>query len=253
MAEITDSIAKKSHAEASWVRLLQIRLLRQAIAPWPRRDSPLLEINCGDGPFLHFFWQCGFALAATEEEPENRCKARKRNVPSLDLRGASDNDLPFEDDSLDWVVLHIRHPEPDRVQAALLEALRVGKRGIMITFWNKSSLAGFWKALWRKGNPLPTGALFPGEILETLRAYGCRSLKIHSTLWLPACTWEKGNLLGRLNLWFPNSPVGAWCIVRATPGRGGLVTPIRLPFAGQLRHADTPLEYHKNSKVNKKI
>lgn len=251
MAENRNNQARMGRIpEGSWVRLLQIRLLEKALAPWPRRDSPLLEINCGDGPFLRFFWQCGFAIAATEEEAEKRGKAMERNVPHLDLRAATDNDLPFEDESLDWVVLHIRHSEPERVEAALLEALRVGKRGIMITFWNRSSLSGLWKRLHRKGVALPECALAPDTVISRLRAFGCGALKIHSTLLLPEFTWKKGNLLGALNFCLSDSPFGAWCIVRAVPGRGTLVTPMPLRLQGQLRHADSPLEYQKNRSLN---
>lgn len=251
MAEnIPDGAGGKPNPENAWVRLLQIRLLEHALAPWPRRDSPLLEINCGDGHFLRFLWQCGFALAAIEEDPEKREQARKRKIPRLDLRGAADNDLPFEDESLDWVLLHIRHSEADRLETALREALRVGKRGIMITFWNKFSLAGIWARVRKKGTMLPESALNPGDILGLLRAFGCGALKIHSTLLLPNFTWKKGNLLRGLNVAFPDSQFGAWCVVRATPGRGSLVTPLPLPLTGRLRHADSPLEYQKHRSLD---
>lgn len=236
------------NTSASQVRALQKRLLQKAMASWPRRDRPLLEINCGDGAFLHFFWQSGFDVVATEENPELRIRIINRGLP-IDLRGAKDDDLPFEDDCFDWVILNTRHEESERLKGAFQEALRVVKRGIMITFWNRTSLAGIWTKLPPGKKVLPAGSLSVREVMKLAHSFSINSLKIYSTLCLPDFTWHHAGWLKEVNGWFSDAPFGAWCVVSMMPGNGKLVTPLPLALTHKYGQVESQLDYVQKREV----
>lgn len=228
-----------------FVRAMQLNLLQRALAPWPRRQAPLLDVNCGDGFFLPSLWRSGFDLVATEADADLRARARGRSVPDLEIFAAAPEDLPFADDDFDWVILHLR--DGSRVPAAAQEALRVSKRGVMLTFWNSASLAGI---LGRRGLARAAANDTPlawGRVWSTLRGLRAGRLQALSTLWLLPATWSGRCHLAFVNGWFPMLPLGAWCVMRLDLGRAHPVTPLPLRWRKILRRPQPALEYtHKN-------
>lgn len=235
-----------------YVRLLQKKLMQKALAPWPRRDSSLLEVNCGEGDLLKTYWQSGFEISATESEPQKRLKALQKNIPGLDMRAAGDEDLPFEDGSFDWVVLNVRHCRRDQLQAAIGEALRVGKRGIMIAFWNTFSLAALIGRLTGKQNALPPFAVSWREILEIARLIPECRLNICSTLWMPQVIRHPRCFFAKNSLWITGLPFGAWCIVRLDFVLRRPLTGLPLRLSQSFNRVEPALEYAEKRIIVKK-
>lgn len=211
---------------------MQLNLLQTAIAPWPRRQAPLLVINCGNGDSLRLFWQSGFDLMATEFDRNLRKDAFARKIPQLELYAAKDDDLPFENDFFDWVVLHTR--KDTDWDNALKEALRVGRRGIMITFWNKACLAALLDRLLPGKRTFPEHAVSWRLASRKMRALEAGRPHLLSTLIGPVFTWNFRMPLARLNSWFTRVPIGAWCIARLDLGRLSPFTPLPLRLAKQI-------------------
>lgn len=202
----------------------QLALLEKALAPWPRRQAPLLEVNCGNGAFLQFLWQCGFDVQGTEIDAALREKAQAARVPGLEIFAAADDDLPFDNDSFDWVILHLKNP--GSLAAGINEGVRLARRGFMLTFWNSSSLPAL---LWRLCNKKNWDAsATPWRTAwSQMQSPGLGQLAALSTLALPACMWHApwpgGVAIGGF-------PLGAWCVIRLDMGasRPGTPQPLRL-------------------------
>ena len=214
-------------AMARFVLATQLRVLERALAAWPRRDTALLEVNCGTGALLPFLWGTGFEVDAVEPEPAARARAQTR-CPTATVMAGSADDLPVEDETYDWVLLHLR--EPARLDAALAEARRVARRGFAVTFWNRHSLGGLCARLAR--SPLPGPATTWWEVRTALRrmegapaAHATASL---SALAAPVNTWRRASPLACCNRWLTGLPVGAWGVFRCFLGATGGLTPLAL-------------------------
>ncbi|NCC94898.1 MAG: methyltransferase domain-containing protein, partial [Opitutae bacterium] len=53
------------------------------MAPWPRRKQKLLDIGCGTGMFLEFFWSCGFDLTGMDKSPDMLARARDLGLETV--------------------------------------------------------------------------------------------------------------------------------------------------------------------------
>lgn len=213
----------KDFTQLPYVHFRQLELLQKALAPWPRRAAPLLMVNCGDGFFLPFLWQSGFDAIATEPEPKLRASAFRQSVPGLEIHAAREDDLPFEDDSFDWVVLRLRQKE--EAAAGAREALRVSRRGLMILFWNSASLP-LWLIRKKYGKEaLPPGCGCFWRIWQQAKSLRVGRQTALSTLAGPLCTWKEGGLLERINGW-AEGPFGAWGIIRIDLAAADLATPL---------------------------
>ena len=77
----------------------EIKLLQGVIAPWPRRKQKLLDIGCGTGMFLEFFWSCGFDLTGMDKSPDMLSLAREKiglpQTMNIICLGALSHLLPF--------------------------------------------------------------------------------------------------------------------------------------------------------------
>lgn len=225
----------KDVATARFVLATQLRLLERALAVWKRRDTVLLDVNCGSGAFLPFLWGCGFGVDAVEADAEARARAKKR-CPTASVMAGSDDDLPVDDDAYDWVLLHLA--EPRRLDAALAEARRVARRGFAITFWNSHSLPGLCARIARTA--LPGAVASWWEVRSALRRMETPPAPGHtasaSALGAPMSTWRAASPLARCNHWLMGLPLGAWAVFRCTLGSQGSVTPLALRLGDRLRH-----------------
>jgi SAM-dependent methyltransferase len=189
------------------------------MAPWGRRQQKLLEVGCGPGRFLRFFWESGFDVSGLDASPAMLELARKRLEHRADLHVGQAEHLPFADKEFDVVALLTLLefcPNPDKV---LREAVRVARKAILVTFLNKHSLYG----LARRGCPgrKDTGFLSQAhwfswwELKSILRKEaGKRPLLARSVLVGPRSSWSVNSRWRKLNcrLWPPF--VGAYVGVR---------------------------------------
>lgn len=217
----------------------QMALLEAALASWPRRQAPLLEVNCGNGAFLEFLWRCGFDVRATEADYALRVCAQRREVPALEIHAATDNDLPFDNDEFDWVIVHLKTGEADRIAACANEAARLARRGLMLTFWNSQSFPGL---CWRltHTSPWTENPAAWWTVWRQLSKLRLGSVSTHSTLAAPVCFWRKQWRLGSGS---GRTMFGAWCAIRLDMGPALPVTPLPLRLNSSLRGAEPVMEY----------
>lgn len=221
----------------------QLSLLEKALAPWPRRQAPLLEINCGNGAFLEFLWQCGFDVQGTETDPSLREKAAAARVPGLEIFAAADDDLPFDNDSFDWVILHLK--APDSMETNIAEGTRLARRGFMLTFWNSSSFPALCWRSWNKKEWAPCSAPWK-KAWELMRAMEMGRIASLSTLALPGCMWRDPWPGGTMSMF--GVSLGAWCVIRLDMGASRPVTPQPLRLDATLSPpAQAIIEYTQKS------
>lgn len=238
---------RKNHTKARqrkrFIRAMQQELLQKALAPWPRRQAPLLEVNCGDGVFLPMLWRSGFDLVATETDALLRAKAMARKAPGLEIYAASADYLPFDDDNFDWAILHLRVSATDQVEAQIREILRVSKRGIMIAFWNRislSALSGTSPAEMAGAKEQPVN---PFKIWNVLRRMDAGRFHALSTLCFLPSSWSAHCPIASVNGWLSGWPAGAWCLMRLDMGHSYPVTPLSLLWKKAMRKPQPAMEY----------
>lgn len=224
-----------------FIKNMQIELLQKALSPWPRRSAPLLEVNCGSGDFLPFLWKSGFDIIAVEANSELRIIAESKKIWGLEFYSASDDDLPFMEDSFDWVILHLRHME--NLIESINEAVRVAKRGIMLTFWNKISLPVlFGKSRIQHSIRIDQPVAW-SKVWSKLRTLRMGRITTLSVLFGPSFTWSARCPISSINNWFSQVPIGGWCIIRLDFGAFTPFTAIPLRLGKQLQSQEPALEY----------
>ncbi|WP_297826705.1 methyltransferase domain-containing protein [uncultured Desulfovibrio sp.] len=222
---------------------LQMRLLQQSLAAWPRRGARLLEVNCGEGLFLPLLWECGFDVVGTERMPGLREQAAINAAAKAEVEAAADDHLPFEDNAFDWVVLHALAADAPALAASVNEALRVAARGLAVTFWNTASLPGLCRRLSGGAAVWPAPGHNWWRVWRLLRGYRTGRLTSLSTLAGPMRTWNRQCPVAPCNAWLRGLPLGAWSIIRLdlTPLRP--VTPLALRLGrARLRRPEPALE-----------
>ena len=230
-------------------REIQISLLQKALANWPRRGTPLLEVNCGKGDFLPLFWRSGFEIIATEKDQCLRKIAASKPVPGLEIYAASDDYLPFDNDYFDWVVVHLFKTTPDQEKITIAESLRVARRGIMVSFWNTSSLAAKF-GLFAQKEPFKDGFswLHIWRVLYSLKA---GPLSSFSSGFAPQTFWHNKKILAMFEHCAFFKFLGAWCLMRVDIASRDLSTPLPLKLKREMTPQSPVFEY--SHKIIKKV
>lgn len=234
-------IYKRKRESARFILSLQLELVQRALAPWPRRATRLLEINCGEGAYLPLLWHSGFEITATEANPERRARAQTQDLET-DIRAAQDDDLPFDDDFFDWAILHILPRQETRLEDSVRECLRVAKRGFIFSFWNSASLPAI---CWRFSHKQawPPSALALHKVWSCVRSLRAGNMSLMSTLCAPFFSWREKRFLKMLNSAFSFFPFGAWCLIRLDVGKPKLVTPMSLRLENIMAQTMPAMEY----------
>lgn len=248
----TVKIRKESGEEDDPLLASRAAILQEALASWPRRGAPLLEVNCGEGEFLPLLWRCGFDVVATETEPELRKTAACRGLPGLELYAASDDSLPFDNDYFDWVIVHLyRKDSPDSDKNAIEEGLRVARRGLMVSFWNSASIAALFELRGRKP-PFRSGYTWL-HVYRRLYSLRAGSLASYAALYAPRMAWRNKTALAMTNYLAFLKIFGAWCLIRVDLNALNTATPIGLKIENKMRGNSPAFEYsHKNVDSDKK-
>lgn len=205
----------------------------------------MLVVNCGAGELLPFLWQAGFDLLATEADNELRKLARKMAVPDLAIQAADDMELPFENESFDWTIAHLRSGDKKRLEAVSNEACRVSRRGLMLTFWNENSPPIIWWKIWQKKKWPEAGASWH-KVLQAVKKSGAGKARGCAILACPVSSWKKNGVFGWLNRQVSFLPIGAWAVVRVDFQGARPITPMPLRIDSSMAEVERNMEWaHK--------
>ncbi len=204
------------------------RLLQGIIAPWPRRKQKLLDIGCGTGTFLEFFWSCGFDLTGMDLSPDMLASAREKIGHRADLHLGSAEHLPFEDREFDYASIMTVLEFVDDPGLVLREAARVARKGILVTFLNRLSLYGLSVRLGRQHSSLARARWFTWPEMRSMIQKNLTpgTMTARSILVGPSCTWNLFPVIRHLN----SVPLFPWM---------GAVTAVRIDLTAP--PARTPL------------
>ncbi|SDB18010.1 Methyltransferase domain-containing protein [Desulfonatronum thiosulfatophilum] len=223
------------------------------MAPWTRRQQKLLEVGCGPGRFLQFFWESGFDVTGLDASPAMLELARERLEHRADLHLGQAEHLPFRDKEFDVVALLTLLEfcsDPDQV---ISEALRVARKAILVTFLNRHSLyAVARRSSLRSGKKgfLDKARWFSWWQINSLiwKQAGSRPMHSRSVLIGPQRTWSAKSGWRKLNcrLWPPY--LGAYAGVRCDLVGDTPLTPI---MAWKEKAKLRPMEQPASSGANR--
>ena len=212
------------------------RLLGKLVATWPRRHQTLLEIGCGTGRFLNFFWDAGFAVTGIDASREMLAVARKRIDRRIPLQLADGARLPYHDNEFDFCALITVLEFCSDPKQVVREACRVSRKGVLVGFVNKFSLyycATGIRWPWRPPSPLNKANWFTARRMrQMLRAVeGNRPIRGGSVLPGPMWTWRNKPGFRHVNGVTVPWHLGAFCALQMDL----LGQPARTPLAALLR------------------
>ena len=140
---------------------LEKALLRKALARFPRARS-LLEVGCGTGHFTRWFAAQNLQAVGLDVSAPMLAQAAARDSEPYVMADALA--LPFPECSIDLVAFVTTLEFVSEAQAALQEAARVARLGLILGVLNKHSLLG-WRykrsglLLWQQANFFSVGEL----------------------------------------------------------------------------------------------
>lgn len=152
---------RTARAYESWAQSSQGRIIDKAIEHIlielldPRPGERVLDIGCGSGNHLLILSRLGLDVCGLDASPLMIHKARERLGPKCTLKSGRAEDLPFDDNEFDFVVLINTLEFLDDPLQALREAGRVSCRKVFIGLMNSLSWDGLMKRIQGfLGNPL---------------------------------------------------------------------------------------------------
>ncbi|MEN6479023.1 MAG: class I SAM-dependent methyltransferase [Anaerolineales bacterium] len=149
MAERRDVFAAEAASYEAWYTLpagqradvlekgLLERLRREA---FPQAQS-VLDLGCGTGHFTRWFGEQGLSVVGLDASAAMLAQARAISAELALLRGDMEH-LPFGDGAFDLVVLVTALEFVADPRAALAEAWRVSRQGLLLGVLNRSSALG---------------------------------------------------------------------------------------------------------------
>ncbi len=226
---------------SSYVFIHQLNLLGAALPQ--ARGASLLEVNCGDGSFFSLYRKRGFDLAAVEPNPVLRAQAREANR-MLEIYPATADHLPYEDNAIDWIVLHLRDEIREKCAR---ECMRVAEHGILLTFWNSASLAAYCWKIWGRAKAWPWPANTGAGLWRMLNGLGADHLESRSTLLGPVASWKRECSFSFINRLPGRTLLGSWCVIRADFNSPGLATPLGLRIRSGMPKPVPAMEYSQKN------
>jgi SAM-dependent methyltransferase len=115
-------------------------LLEELLAPFPRA-AHLLDVGCGTGYFTGWLASRGPRVVGLDRAPAMLTALRRRH-PSLPAALADAHQLPFRGAAVDVAVFVTTLEFLEQPGAALAEAVRVARHGIVLVVLNRWSLGG---------------------------------------------------------------------------------------------------------------
>ena len=157
----------------NWVSDREKAVLASQLAAFTHAKS-LLEVGCGTGHFTRWFAAQGLSVTGLDASAAMLEDARRRDS-RLDLVRGDAVALPFSDGSYDVVAFITALEFIADPRAALHEAVRVARQGLILGCLNRNSLLGLVS---RMRGERPTGVLAaahrysPGELSRLVRSAG---------------------------------------------------------------------------------
>ena len=156
------------------------------------QPGSVLEIGCGTAHFARWLNDQGLAVVGLDLSAAMLAQARA--LDGVPLMQGNAVRLPFVDGAFDLATLVTTLEFLERPQEALVEALRVTRRGVVLGVLNRWSLLGLQRRL---------AGLFRPTVYDAARFYGVGELKRLAT---EGCTWsiagERARIVWRSTL-FP--------------------------------------------------
>jgi SAM-dependent methyltransferase len=135
---------------------LERELLRWVLARFPGASS-ILEVGCGTGEFTR--WFAGLGYQAVGVDVSVPMLDRARGLGSTACVGGDATALPLEDHAFDLVAFITTLEFVQTPVAALAEAVRVARRGLVLGVINRCSALG--QRYQRSGSPVWEAARLP--------------------------------------------------------------------------------------------
>ena len=133
------------------------------------KGDSVLDVGCGTGVVAITAAQLGAKVSGSDLTPELIERAKKNSIISgfdIDFRVSDVEDLPYENETFDYVVSQFGHMFAPRHEIALSEMLRVLKPGGRIAFstWPPELLTGrLFQLTAQYAPPLPDGVSKPTD------------------------------------------------------------------------------------------
>jgi SAM-dependent methyltransferase len=144
--------------------------LEKSVLGWLLQEfsqtSSVLEIGCGTAHFTR--WLNDQRLAAVGLDLSAAMLAQAQALDGVPLTRGDAYRLPFTDGAFDLAALVTTLEFLERPQEALVEALRVARRGVVLGVLNRWSLLGLQRRL---------AGLFRPTVYDAARFYGVGGLK----------------------------------------------------------------------------
>ena len=107
----------------------------------PKAGERLLDVNCGSGLYLQAFREEGLYVTGLDSSTGLLDQAKKHLGSAADLFPGQAEDMPFEDNEFDIVLLILVLEHSKTPRAALTEAFRVARNRVFVGTFNGLSAA----------------------------------------------------------------------------------------------------------------
>jgi ubiquinone/menaquinone biosynthesis C-methylase UbiE len=158
------------------------------------KSRSLLEVGCGSGHFTDWFVSLGLSVVGLDRLPSMLTFAQGRR-PDLPFVLADAAYLPFGDATFDVVAFVTVLEFLDAPEAALREAERVARHGLIVVSLNRLSPVALWRRLRRADAYRRAHFFSPGQLERLVRnSLASRPITIrwrtglYPTHWLDQCT-----------------------------------------------------------------
>ena len=99
-----------------------------------KKITSVLDIGTGSGLFAEEFSKRGLKVSAIDPNPD-MITATQNFIPGIDVRKASAEAIPFEDNSFDLVFMGLVFHEVDNYSLAIKETYRISKKEVSLLEW----------------------------------------------------------------------------------------------------------------------
>jgi ubiquinone/menaquinone biosynthesis C-methylase UbiE len=124
--------------EIKRVEVSELRLMMEMLRPM--RGKTVLEVGCGCGNALIPFIEKGLLVSGIDPSPYMLDIAHRNLGNRVDLYRGSGEDLPFEDNSYNYVCLNTSLEFVENHEAVIEEACRVAKNNIYVGILSRYAL-----------------------------------------------------------------------------------------------------------------